>query len=50
MENEGKSMTILGMLLILAGLAAVLALLWKITRPTETRNQNASGDTGGTGK
>ena len=41
MENEGKSMTILGALLILTGFAAIVALLWSISRDPKP-DENAS--------
>jgi hypothetical protein len=45
MENEGKSMTILGMLLVLAGAALLVALIWSFARErtSNTDNSNQGG-------
>ena len=48
MENESKSMTILGTLLVLAGFAAIVALLWSIARHPKP-NENASPAAEGVG-
>jgi hypothetical protein len=45
MENEGKSMTILGMLLVLAGAALLAALIWSFAtkRAPNTDNSGQRG-------
>lgn len=44
MENDGNRMTILGMLVILAGAALVAALVWSFVRKSAPNTGNSSQD------